>query len=189
MPVDVLKIDRSFVSDVDADAQSASIVEAFLELARGLGMTTLAEGIETAEELAFLRERGCELGQGYLFSRPVPPEEIIAFAFGGVPAAAAVAASGLTLGSRARASRSASRRDRDRRRVDTGPRAHLARACPSPACRVTPSLTTRPLSGPVAASASSTASPRPPSTRWSSTTTSTPGLLERARAASRRRSA
>ncbi|MGZ8629378.1 MAG: putative bifunctional diguanylate cyclase/phosphodiesterase [Actinomycetota bacterium] len=85
MPVDVLKIDRSFVSNVGADEQSASIVGAFLELARGLGMTTLAEGIETAEELGFLRERGCLLGQGYLFSKPVPPEEIIAFAFGGVP--------------------------------------------------------------------------------------------------------
>ena len=88
MPVDVLKIDRAFVSDVGADEQSASIVGAFLELARGLGMTTLAEGIETAEELAFLRERECMLGQGFLFSKPVPPEEIIAYAFGGVPGAA-----------------------------------------------------------------------------------------------------
>ncbi len=86
MPVDLLKIDRSFVSNVSHDQQSASIVGAFLELARGLGMTTLAEGIETPEELAFLRERGCLLGQGYLFSKPVPPEEIIAFSFGGVPA-------------------------------------------------------------------------------------------------------
>ncbi len=85
MPVDVLKIDRSFVSGVNEDPQSASIVAAFLELSRGLGMTTLAEGIETNGELAFLRERGCELGQGYLFAKPVPPEEIIAFAFGGVP--------------------------------------------------------------------------------------------------------
>nr|MBA3765282.1 bifunctional diguanylate cyclase/phosphodiesterase [Actinomycetota bacterium] len=85
MPVDVLKIDRSFVSDVNSDAQSASIVGAFLELAGGLGMTTLAEGIETPEELGFLRERGCFLGQGFWFSKPVPPEEIIAYAFGGVP--------------------------------------------------------------------------------------------------------
>jgi diguanylate cyclase (GGDEF)-like protein/PAS domain S-box-containing protein len=85
MPVSVLKIDRSFVSNVDSDAPSASIVSAFLELARGLGMTTLAEGIETEGELAFLIERGCQLGQGYLFSRPVPPEEIIALALGGVP--------------------------------------------------------------------------------------------------------
>jgi len=85
MPVRVLKIDRSFVSTVDQDPQAASIMSAFLELARGLGMTTLAEGIETEGELAFLREHGCEFGQGFLFSKPVPPEEIIAYVFGGVP--------------------------------------------------------------------------------------------------------
>jgi EAL domain-containing protein (putative c-di-GMP-specific phosphodiesterase class I) len=86
----VLKIDRSFVSHVDEDRQAASIVSAFLELARGLDMTTLAEGIETAEELEFLRARGCQLGQGFYFSKPVPPEEIIAYAFGGIPTAAAL---------------------------------------------------------------------------------------------------
>jgi EAL domain-containing protein (putative c-di-GMP-specific phosphodiesterase class I) len=87
VPVDVLKIDRSFVSGVDRDPQAASIVAAFIELARGLGMTTLAEGIETQGELDLLISRGCQMGQGFLFSRPVPPEEIIAFALGGVPAA------------------------------------------------------------------------------------------------------
>jgi EAL domain-containing protein (putative c-di-GMP-specific phosphodiesterase class I) len=85
MPVDVLKIDRSFVRDLDSDPQAASIVSAFLQLAGGLEMETLAEGIETEAELAFLREHGCRLGQGFLFARPVPPEEIIAYAFGGVP--------------------------------------------------------------------------------------------------------
>jgi diguanylate cyclase (GGDEF)-like protein/PAS domain S-box-containing protein len=85
VPVEILKIDRSFVSGVDKDEQAASIVSAFLELGRGLGMTTLAEGIETEGELGFLVEQGCVLGQGFLFSRPVPPEEIIAFALGGVP--------------------------------------------------------------------------------------------------------
>jgi EAL domain-containing protein (putative c-di-GMP-specific phosphodiesterase class I) len=77
---------------VGTDEQGASIVGAFLELARGLGMTTLAEGIETPEELGFLRERECQLGQGFLFSKPVPPEEIIAYAFGGVPGASREAA-------------------------------------------------------------------------------------------------
>jgi EAL domain-containing protein (putative c-di-GMP-specific phosphodiesterase class I) len=85
MPVDVLKIDRSFVDKVDQDPQAASIVTAFIELARGLGMTTLAEGIETQGEHEFLVARGCPLGQGFLFSKPVPPEEIIAMAFGGIP--------------------------------------------------------------------------------------------------------
>jgi EAL domain-containing protein (putative c-di-GMP-specific phosphodiesterase class I) len=90
MPVALLKIDRSFVSGVQDVPQNGSIVAAFLQLAHGLGMTTLAEGIETEEELAFLRERGCRLGQGFLFSRPVPPEEIIAFFFGGVPVPASL---------------------------------------------------------------------------------------------------
>jgi EAL domain-containing protein (putative c-di-GMP-specific phosphodiesterase class I) len=90
MPVRVLKIDRSFVSNVQEDRQAASIVTAFLELASGLDLIALAEGIETPEELAFLRERGCKLGQGYYFSKPVPPEEIIAYAFGGLPTALAL---------------------------------------------------------------------------------------------------
>ena len=90
MPVRVLKIDRAFVSNVHADRQAASIVSAFLELANGLDLITLAEGIETQEELAFLRERGCRLGQGFYFSKPVPPEEIIAYVFGGIPTAAAL---------------------------------------------------------------------------------------------------
>jgi diguanylate cyclase (GGDEF)-like protein/PAS domain S-box-containing protein len=85
VPVEILKIDRTFVSGVDKDEQAASIVSAFIELGRGLGMTTLAEGIETEGELRFLVEHGCALGQGFLFSRPVPPEEIIAYALGGVP--------------------------------------------------------------------------------------------------------
>jgi diguanylate cyclase (GGDEF)-like protein/PAS domain S-box-containing protein len=86
MPVDLLKIDRSFVRGVDVDPQNASIVTAFVELARGLGVTTLAEGIETEGELGFLQARGCVLGQGFHYSHPVPPEEIIALSFGGVPA-------------------------------------------------------------------------------------------------------
>jgi EAL domain-containing protein (putative c-di-GMP-specific phosphodiesterase class I) len=84
MPVDVLKIDRSFVSGVDVDPQNQSIVSAFIELARGLGVTTLAEGIETEGELAFVRERGCVMGQGFYFSKAVPPEEIIAMSLGGL---------------------------------------------------------------------------------------------------------
>jgi diguanylate cyclase (GGDEF)-like protein/PAS domain S-box-containing protein len=77
LPVDVLKIDRSFVRDVDRDPQSAKIVAAFIQLGQGLGMTTLAEGIETESEWRFLAEQGCQLGQGYYFSRPVPAAEIL----------------------------------------------------------------------------------------------------------------
>ena len=76
LPVDILKIDRSFIHDVDRDEDSGRMVEAMIQLAHGLGMTPLAEGIETAEELAFLREAGCTLGQGFHFARPVPAGEI-----------------------------------------------------------------------------------------------------------------
>ncbi len=76
LPVDVLKIDRSFVSRVDIDPQAAKIVAAFIQLGQGLGMTTLAEGIETEGEWRFMTEQGCELGQGFYFSRPVPAEVI-----------------------------------------------------------------------------------------------------------------
>ena len=76
MPVEILKIDRAFVSNVDTDPQSAAIVTAFIQLAHGLGMTSLAEGIERREEWEFLTEHGCLLGQGFYFSRPVPADQI-----------------------------------------------------------------------------------------------------------------
>jgi diguanylate cyclase (GGDEF)-like protein/PAS domain S-box-containing protein len=76
LPVDILKIDRSFIHDVDRDAESGRMVEAMIQLAHGLGMVPLAEGIETEGELAFLQAAGCTRGQGFLFSRPVPAEQI-----------------------------------------------------------------------------------------------------------------
>ena len=78
MPVDILKIDRSFVRDIDGNRDAGSMVSAMISLATNLGMTPLAEGIETEAERRFLVDHGCELGQGYHFSRPVPPEEILA---------------------------------------------------------------------------------------------------------------
>ena len=78
MPVDILKIDRTFVREVHSDPQSASMVSAIIALASNLGMDALAEGIETVEEWRFLADRGCEFGQGYHFSRPVPATEILA---------------------------------------------------------------------------------------------------------------
>jgi EAL domain-containing protein (putative c-di-GMP-specific phosphodiesterase class I) len=76
LPVDILKIDRSFIRDVHRDTGLASMVQAMIQLARGLGMTPLAEGIETAGELEFLRAHGCPVGQGFYFARPVPAEEV-----------------------------------------------------------------------------------------------------------------
>jgi diguanylate cyclase (GGDEF)-like protein len=84
LPVDILKIDRSFVSHVDSDRDNASMVRAMIDLARNLGMTPHAEGIETAAELAFLVEHGCPIGQGYHLGRPVPPEAIPALVQTGV---------------------------------------------------------------------------------------------------------
>jgi diguanylate cyclase (GGDEF)-like protein/PAS domain S-box-containing protein len=78
MPVHVLKIDRSFVRELDRDEQNASMVSAMVALASNLGMIPLAEGIETQEEWDALLERGCEHGQGFFFSRPVPADEILA---------------------------------------------------------------------------------------------------------------
>ena len=78
MPVDILKIDRSFVRDVHADEQAGNMVKAIIQLADGLGMTPLAEGIETEREWQFLLESGCRLGQGFFFCRPVPAADILA---------------------------------------------------------------------------------------------------------------
>jgi diguanylate cyclase (GGDEF)-like protein/PAS domain S-box-containing protein len=78
MPVHVLKIDRSFVRELDRDEQNASMVSAMVALASNLGMIPLAEGIETEAEWRALLERGCERGQGFYFSRPVPADEILA---------------------------------------------------------------------------------------------------------------
>jgi len=78
MPVDLLKIDRLFIRDVAKDAQAGDMVRAIIQLAHGLGMTPLAEGIETEEEWRFLVEQGCRLGQGFYFCRPAPAEDILA---------------------------------------------------------------------------------------------------------------
>jgi diguanylate cyclase (GGDEF)-like protein/PAS domain S-box-containing protein len=78
MPVDVLKIDRTFIREVHSDVQSASMVSAIIALASNLGMQPLAEGIETKDEWRFLADRGCPFGQGFFFSRPVPADQITA---------------------------------------------------------------------------------------------------------------
>jgi diguanylate cyclase (GGDEF)-like protein/PAS domain S-box-containing protein len=76
LPIDILKIDRSFVKDVHLDRDAGTLVRAMVQLAKNLGMEPLAEGVETTEELAFLRALDCPGGQGFLFSRPVPASDI-----------------------------------------------------------------------------------------------------------------
>ncbi|MCA6124933.1 EAL domain-containing protein [Bradyrhizobium sp. WSM 1704] len=77
-PFDKLKIDKSFVRDATATHGSKSIVRAVISLGRSLGMTTIAEGIETVEQLNHMRAEGCNEAQGFLFSHPVPVSEIAA---------------------------------------------------------------------------------------------------------------
>jgi diguanylate cyclase (GGDEF)-like protein/PAS domain S-box-containing protein len=78
LPVDSLKIDRSFVAGLPGDETAAMMVTAIVQLAQNLGMVAFAEGIETREQLRFLVEAGCRRGQGFLFSRPVPGAEVAA---------------------------------------------------------------------------------------------------------------
>ncbi|MGH2676498.1 MAG: EAL domain-containing protein, partial [Actinomycetota bacterium] len=69
-PIDFLKVDRSFVEGLDRDPGAANIVTAVISMAHALGMPTIAEGVETAEQLYTLRRLGCDYAQGYLFARP-----------------------------------------------------------------------------------------------------------------------
>jgi diguanylate cyclase (GGDEF)-like protein len=76
LPIERVKIDRSFVRDTPQDGNDVAIVSAIISMAHNLGLQVTAEGVETDEQLALLRERGCNAVQGYLYSRPLPAAEI-----------------------------------------------------------------------------------------------------------------
>jgi EAL domain-containing protein (putative c-di-GMP-specific phosphodiesterase class I) len=76
-PLDALKIDRSFIKDIPADKDSTAIVTATIAMAHSLQLEVVAVGVETEEQLEFLRERNCDVMQGYYFSPPVPFYDII----------------------------------------------------------------------------------------------------------------
>ncbi len=77
LPVDVLKIDRSFVHDVERNADSRAICTAIVALARSLGLAVVGEGVENNWQLEFLRRQACETVQGFLFSKPVPADDFV----------------------------------------------------------------------------------------------------------------
>ncbi len=77
LPIDVLKLDKSFLSSIGENVKSRSIVCAVLSLAKTLGMETVCEGVEDKTQLDFLRDNGCDLIQGFLFSRPQPDDEFV----------------------------------------------------------------------------------------------------------------
>ncbi len=75
-PIHTLKIDQSFVRDISTDADDRAIVQAIVQLARALKLSTIAEGVETSDQAEFLRRQGCDMVQGYHYCKPLPPAEL-----------------------------------------------------------------------------------------------------------------
>jgi EAL domain-containing protein (putative c-di-GMP-specific phosphodiesterase class I) len=78
-PFDVIKLDRSFVHDVTVNEDVLAVLEASVRLVQDLGKTSVAEGVETPQQLAILRSLGCHMGQGYFFSAPLSPQRLLEF--------------------------------------------------------------------------------------------------------------
>jgi diguanylate cyclase len=78
LPLDAIKLDRSFVSQLDHSAADRQIVGAVIQLSKAMGMSAIAEGVETEAQLTCLRELGCHFAQGYYFARPMPAGQITA---------------------------------------------------------------------------------------------------------------
>ena len=74
-PIDALKLDQSFVHDIMTNETNAIVARAVISMGRNLQLKVIAEGVETAEQLAFLQTQGCDEGQGYYFSRPVAADQ------------------------------------------------------------------------------------------------------------------
>lgn len=79
LPIDKLKIDKSFVDDIDHASDQGTMVKTIIDMGKNLKFTVIAEGIETKEQLSFLQQNNCHIGQGYLFSKPLPREQLEEF--------------------------------------------------------------------------------------------------------------
>jgi EAL domain-containing protein (putative c-di-GMP-specific phosphodiesterase class I) len=84
-PIDALKIDQSFVRQISTSPGETAIVTAVISMGLNLKLRVVAEGVETTEEMAFLQSHQCDEAQGFLFSRPVPPEQFIRLLETGIP--------------------------------------------------------------------------------------------------------
>ena len=80
IPADELKIDKSFVMNMLADAADARVVEQIIALGHGFGLEVVAEGVETAEVAAKLAVMGCDFAQGFHYAKPLPPQELVSWA-------------------------------------------------------------------------------------------------------------
>ncbi len=85
-PIDALKLDHSFVHDIIASSDDAIVVDAVISMGKSLRHRVIAEGVETLEQLAFLRAHGCDEGQGYYFSRPGGAQQFAKLLETGIPA-------------------------------------------------------------------------------------------------------
>ncbi len=89
-PITSLKIDQSFIRQVDTGPEERAIVKAVIGMGRSLSLQIVAEGVETQEQLAFLRAHECDEAQGYYFSHPLPPEQFAGLLQTGIAEAALV---------------------------------------------------------------------------------------------------
>jgi EAL domain-containing protein (putative c-di-GMP-specific phosphodiesterase class I) len=76
LPFDVIKVDRSFVGDIPNDQDDTAITAAIIAMAHSLRLRVVAEGVETEEQIEYLRQQQCDMGQGYIFCRPIPADQV-----------------------------------------------------------------------------------------------------------------